>query len=301
MFDAKNERTEEKEKQNGKIANYGSLVMGPEGKMGFEQQVSSSVTGFLTRTFGQAMTDGIETYMNKVGTSLYDICQDSETVSEQLKTLFGTATDFLVDSMLKEAFAAQGVENNESYTRFDLGNGIQKLKELTNAEHANRRRSLIMKSELADATLKLSLFQQKVIKSPDGKNATEVFTFVPVSIAYKSNTGMIVKEIINSAIVESTISYIEQITDSRTVQALESHLNDCGTSLTKLCHEPEKVSEAIHDIFGDGAQAVIDAIIMVAYRTLGLKCCESVKGGHRHDNLAQALLYLRKLALEANR
>lgn len=158
-----------------------------------------------------------------------------------------------------------------------------------------------MNSELADLKLKLSLFQQRVFKSPDGKNKAEVFTFVPISIAYNSNTGTIVNNIINSAIVESTVSYIEQITDSRTVQALESHLNDCGTSLTKLCHDPEKVSEAIHDIFGEGGQVVIDAIIMVAYRTLGLKCCENIKDGHKHDNLAHALLVLRRLALEANR
>lgn len=158
----------------------------------------------------------------------------------------------------------------------------------------------MMKSEFTEPTLQLSLFQERTVKRQDGKkSATKVITFVPIKIAYNNNTLTVIKEMINSVVVESVIAYIEEIAGSKTIQALESHLNDRGTSFAKLCQEPDKIEAAIHRIFGEGAQVVIDATIMVAYRTLGLKCCENVQRGHTHDSLAQSLLGLRRLVLEA--
>lgn len=116
MFDANNERTGTENNQTG---------------MGFEHKVSDAVTGFLSNLFGQGMSASIERYMNEMGMSINDICHDPETVSEELKVLFGTAADILIDSMLREAFAAQGFESKESYTRFDLAHGLRRLRELS--------------------------------------------------------------------------------------------------------------------------------------------------------------------------
>lgn len=132
MFDAKNERTIGRKNTMGANHNSG-LGTKMDADTSFEQKVSGSVTGLLTSVFGETMADGIERYMNEMGASIYNICQDSETVSEELRALFGTAADIIVDSMLKEAFAAQGIESSESYTRFDLVHGLRKLRELANA------------------------------------------------------------------------------------------------------------------------------------------------------------------------
>lgn len=138
MFDTKNERTMGEENCQG-TKTRNDLVVNAGGETGSEQQVSSSITGFLTSVFGQRMTDVIETRMNKMGVSMYNICQDADSVSEELRALFGTGADILVNSMLKQTFAAHGVEFEETYTRLDLAQRLRKLNELHNARSSNFR------------------------------------------------------------------------------------------------------------------------------------------------------------------
>jgi hypothetical protein len=70
----------------------------------------------------------LEELLNKRGTSLHDIGRNAADLADPLYYFFRDRADFQVDYLLKHLFFVFGSPNEESYTRFDIGYAIRKLK-----------------------------------------------------------------------------------------------------------------------------------------------------------------------------
>jgi hypothetical protein len=107
-------------------------------------------------------------------------------------------------------------------------------------------------------------------------------------------------QILNSVVVDSVVAHLEQLTDPGTVQAFEYHLSQNNTSISQLCQRPQKISDALYDLFGDSADIMVEKIIDWAFKTLGFKPVSKDKMSDKHTKLAVSFATLKRMVLEAN-
>lgn len=152
--------------------------------------------------------------------------------------------------------------------------------------------------------MNLTLFLERLVNS---KRNTKVITVIPLSLGSSSqasdnNNPAGLLRILNSVIVDSVIAHLEEITDPRTVQALEYHLSLNNISMSQLCLHPQKISDVLYDIFGDSADVIVEKIIECAFKTLGFKwstnSTETNPSADKRSKLATAIATLKRMALE---
>jgi hypothetical protein len=154
---------------------------------------------------------------------------------------------------------------------------------------------------MQNPNVNLILFLEKLVNS---KSSAKVITVIPLSLGSSSQDGdnspARLARILNSAIVDSVIAHLEELADSRTVQALEYHLSLNDISMSELCIYPQKISDALYDIFSDSADIIIEKIIECAFKTLGFKWSSTEMPSSKRTKLATALEMLKRKALGAN-
>jgi hypothetical protein len=148
----------------------------------------------------------------------------------------------------------------------------------------------------------MTVFLEKMVNSRIHENsrATSVITMIPLSVGSGQYNPAGLMSILNSVIVDSVVVHLEQLTDLRTVQALEYHLSQTNTSMSQLCQRPQKISDSLYDLFGDSADIIIDKIIECAFKTLGFKWVAKAQSSDKRTKLAESLAELKRMVLESN-
>jgi len=107
----------------GSSANAGTVV-DPE----INWLISKIAVKYLNQELGILTVGLLEDLLNRRGSSLHNIGRNVADLSEPLYYFFGDRADNQVDVLLKHLFYVFGIPNEESYTRFDIGYAIGKLK-----------------------------------------------------------------------------------------------------------------------------------------------------------------------------
>jgi len=106
-----------------------------------------------------------------------------------------------------------------------------------------------------------------------------------------SKDGAIISEF-EHKVTESVLIDLLKIADLKTITPIEQYLNYCGTSLSKICKNPEIVSYVLHCLFGEGVSLFIDRMAAAAFQSYGLKFDEKYS---RNVNLPDAISHLKSL------
>jgi hypothetical protein len=148
----------------------------------------------------------------------------------------------------------------------------------------------------------MTLFLEKLVNSRiHGNSKTSVITVIPLSLGSAQDDPAGLMRVLNSVIVDSVVAHLEQLTDPRTVQALEYHLSQTNTSMSQLCTRPQKISDSLYDLFGDSADIIVDKIVECAFKTLGFKWTTEAQSSDKRTKLANSLATLKSMVLEANK
>lgn len=94
----------------------------------FNRLLGTVAVEYLKHELGFRTTELVENLLNKRGTTLYDIGRDADGITDPLYSFFGDGADIVVDGLLQYLFYVFGSPDEESYTRFDIGYAIEKLK-----------------------------------------------------------------------------------------------------------------------------------------------------------------------------
>lgn len=147
----------------------------------------------------------------------------------------------------------------------------------------------------------MTLFLEKLVNSKiPGNSSISVITVIPLSLRPDEANPAGLLRILNSVVVDSVIAHLEQLTDPRTVQALEHHLSQTNASMSELCQRPQKISDSLYDLFGDSADVIVNKIIECAFKTLGFKLVAEPPSFDKHMKLANSIATLKRMVLEAN-
>lgn len=98
--------------------------------------ISKIAVKYLNQELGILTVGLLEDLLNTRGSSLHDIGRNVVDLSEPLYYFFCDRADNQVDELLKHLFYVFGIPNEESYTRFDIGYAIEKLKRYARENHA---------------------------------------------------------------------------------------------------------------------------------------------------------------------
>src|SRR5688572_17852969 len=138
--------------------------------------------------------------------------------------------------------------------------------------------------------MNMTLFLEKLVNSRmHGISKTSIITVIPLSLGSAQDDPAGLMRVLNSVIVDSVVAHLEQLTDPRTVQALEYHLSQTNTSMSQLCQRPQKISDSLYDLFGDSADIIVDKIIECAFKTLGFKLVAEPPSFDKHMKLANSI------------
>jgi len=70
-------------------------------------------------------------------------------------------------------------------------------------------------------------------------------------------------------VTRSIIEFITRITDKRTLESLDDYMKQQNTSLQQICKDPDKVSDILYFLFGEGANIMVQMMIKAAYKSFG--------------------------------
>jgi hypothetical protein len=144
----------------------------------------------------------------------------------------------------------------------------------------------------------ITLFQERMLAGKSGQSKTSVTRYIPIRVKFDNSTAYPIQRIIDTSVTDAVMAYLEDVSDARTVQAIEYYLNDHGLSLSRLCQQPQRITDAFYLLWKQGADIVIEQIIEVAYRTFGFKYEVSTLGLDSHTKLADSLAILKRMILE---
>lgn len=151
-------------------------------------------------------------------------------------------------------------------------------------------------------SVNMTLFLEKLVNSGiHGNISTTVITVIPLSLFSDQDNPAGLVRFLNSVIVDSVVAHLEQLTDPRTVQALEYHLSETNTSISQLCQRPQQISDSLYGLFGNSADIIIDKIIECAFKTFGFKLITEAYSSDKRMKLANSLATLKRMVLEANK
>lgn len=161
---------------------------------------------------------------------------------------------------------------------------------------------LSLQNQSGKTAVNMTLFLEKLVNSRIHENrSATVITVIPLSLGSSQDNPAGLTRILNSVIVDSVIAHLEQLTDPRTVQALEYYLSQTNASMSQLCLHPQKISDALYDLFGDSADVIVEKIIEFAFNTLGFKWVSEEQICDKRSKLATALAALKRMVLQANK
>jgi len=83
------------------------------------------------------------------------------------------------------------------------------------------------------------------------------------------------RDLFNSKVTNAIITDLTRIGEPGFILAVEEYLNENNTSIYKVAEEPEKVSQALYDLFGEAIILLINKMVDAAFRSFGIPPSQS--------------------------